>query len=40
VFNANTVISLKSLRTDNANFGLPATIVTPRQLRIGAKWDF
>lgn len=40
LLNANTVIRLRDLRFGSANFGLPAELQLPRQVRFGVRWDF
>ena len=40
LLNANTVIRLRDLRFGSPNFGLPAELQLPRQIRFGLRWDF
>jgi hypothetical protein len=36
----NAVVRVRDVRLDSPNYLLPAEIVSPRQLRLGLKWDF
>lgn len=38
--NAGSVIRIKDLRLDSPNFGLPAELQTPRQIRLAVKGNF
>lgn len=40
LLNANTVIRLRDVRFGSPNFGLPAELQLPRQVRFGVRWDF
>lgn len=40
VLNADGVIRVRDLRLDSANFGIPAQLQLPRQVRLVAKWLF
>lgn len=40
ILNAGTVVLVRDLRLDNPNFGVPAQVQVPRQLRLAAKWNF
>jgi hypothetical protein len=40
LLNANTVIRLRDLRFGSSNFGQPAELQLPRQVRFGVRWDF
>jgi outer membrane receptor protein involved in Fe transport len=40
VLNAGTVFRLRDLRLDSANFGIPAQLQLPRQVRLVARWTF
>jgi len=40
VLNSGTVIRVRDLRLDSANFGLPAQLQLPRQVRLVGRWTF
>ena len=40
VFNSGTVVRIRDLRLDSANFLIPAQLQLPRQVRLVAKWSF
>jgi hypothetical protein len=40
LFNANTVVRVQTLRADQSNFLLPAQIMFPRAVRLGARVTF
>lgn len=40
LMNANTVTSLQQVRVDHADYGKPGSILLPRTLRLGVRFDF
>lgn len=40
VLNSGTVVRIRDLRLDSANFGIPAPLQLPRQARLVARWTF
>jgi hypothetical protein len=40
VLDAGTITRVRDLRLDNANFGLPAQLQLPRQVRLAVRWTF
>jgi hypothetical protein len=40
VMNANTVTSLQQVRIDHADYGKPGSVLLPRTLRLGLRFDF
>jgi Carboxypeptidase regulatory-like domain/TonB dependent receptor/TonB-dependent Receptor Plug Domain len=40
VLNAGTVVRVRDLRLDSVNFGIPAQLQLPRQVRLVARWVF